>query len=76
MSDWIPFDQWAECARMERPGYVFEVAAADGRSLFTACVSSLPIPFDWKAQPTHFRIVPMPRPRHSTPIPPPAKPPQ
>ena len=50
MGDWVPIDQWPECARMERPGIVFEVRNRDGQSLVTPCVVPLPeTPFDWTA---------------------------
>jgi hypothetical protein len=54
---------------MERPGIIFEVVNADGRSLFTQCVDPLPMPFDWTSPPMHFRAVAEHRPRHSSPIP-------
>jgi hypothetical protein len=69
MSDWIDFDQWRNCARMERPGFVFEVRNRDGRSLLTACAVPLQLPLDWKSPPVHFRQVEAPRPRRSNPIP-------
>ena len=69
MSDWINFDLWKDCARMERPGFVFEVVNADGHSLFTPCVQPLQIPWDWKSAPVRFRIVEAPKPRHSSPLP-------
>lgn len=69
MSDWIDFDQWKDCARLERPGYAFEVKNAEGQSLFTACTVPLRLPSDWKSPPFHFRLVEEPKPRHSTPIP-------
>ena len=69
MSDWINFDQWQNCVRMERPGFVFEVRNAEGRSLLTTCTVSLQVPFDWKSPPVHFRLVKALRPRHSDSIP-------
>lgn len=69
MSDWIDFDQWKNCARMERPGYVFEVRNAAGDSLFTPCTHPLQTPSDWTSAPVRFRLVPEPEPRHSAPIP-------
>lgn len=69
MSDWVDFDRWHECARMERPGIIFEVVNDDGQQLFTNCTVPLEFPFDWKSPATRFRAVPEPRPRHSTPIP-------
>lgn len=73
MSDWIPFERWQECARLERPGYVFEVANGEGRSLFTACTVPLQQPFDWTSPPVRFRLVTAPPARHSTPLPKPQK---
>jgi hypothetical protein len=69
MSDWIDFDRWTECARMERPGFVFEVANGEGQSLLTACTPTLRLPFDWTSPPVRFRQVEAVRPRHSNPIP-------
>ncbi|MXQ12542.1 hypothetical protein [Microvirga makkahensis] len=69
MSDWIAFDLWNECARMERPGYVFEVKNEEGQSLFTGCTVPLRLPADWKSPPMVFRLIEEPKPRHSTPIP-------
>jgi len=69
MSEWISYDRWPECARMERPGYVFEMANKEGQSLFTACTVPLQLPFDWKSPPLRFRLVQAPPERHSSPIP-------
>lgn len=69
MSDWIDFDQWQNCARMERPGFVFEVRNGEGRSLLTTCTVPLQVPFDWKSPPVHFRLVEAPKLRRSNPIP-------
>ena len=69
MSEWIPFDRWPECLRMERPGIVFEVRNGAGQTILTKCEVPLPMPFDWASQPTHFRAVPAVPPRHSSPIP-------
>ena len=74
MGEWMSIDQWPECARMERPGIVFEVRNRDGQSLVTSCVVPLPeTPFDWTGPPAEFRAVPEQPAEHSTPIPPPAK---
>jgi hypothetical protein len=74
MSDWISIERWSECARMERPGIIFEIRNSEGQSLLTRCVVPLPeTPFDWKSPPVQFRAVPAPRPRHSTPIPRPSR---
>jgi hypothetical protein len=73
MSDWIPYERWQDCVRMERPGYVFEVANDRGRSLFTPCTVPLRLPFDWTTPPTRFRLVAEPPPRRSSPIPAPQK---
>ena len=70
MVDWIPIDQWVECAKLERPGVVFEVRNAQGQSLFTACTPDKPqAPFDWTAPPLEFRPVPETPPKHSSPLP-------
>jgi len=69
MNDWIDFDQWNNCARMERPGFIFEVKNAAGQSLFTSCTQPLQTPWDWTSAPVQFRLVPEPRPHHSAPIP-------
>lgn len=73
MSDWIAFDQWSECRRMERPGYVFEVKNQEGQSLFTTCTVPLQLPADWTSPPVAFRLIEEPKPRHSTPIPRPSR---
>jgi hypothetical protein len=70
MVDWIPMDQWVECARMERPGIVFEVRNAQGQTLLTACLPEMPkAPFDWTAPPIEFRPVPEAPAEHSSPLP-------
>ena len=69
MSDWISYDQWQDCIRMERPGFVFEVRNGEGQSLFTACTIPLKLPFDWTSPPVRFRLVAPPAPRRSTPLP-------
>ena len=69
MSEWISFDRWAECARMQRPGYVFEVINSDGQRMLTQCEQKLPMPFDWRSPPARFRIVEAPPPRRSQPLP-------
>ena len=72
MGEWTDFQQWKDCTRLERPGMVFEVINADGQSLLTPCVEKLNLPWDWKSAPVRFRVVAAPKPRHSTPIPPPS----
>lgn len=73
MVDWIPIDQWVDCAKMERPGIVFEVRNAAGQMLRTACVPDVPeAPFDWTAPPIEFRPVPERPPQHSAPLPDPS----
>ena len=69
MSDWIDFDQWHNCARMERPGFVFEVRNGEGRSLLTPCTVPLQLPFEWRSPPVDFRLVKALKPRRSNPIP-------
>jgi len=69
MSDWISFEHWPDCARLKRPGYVFEVDSGKGQSLFTTCTVPLQLPFDWTSPPVRFRLVPAPPARHSTPMP-------
>jgi hypothetical protein len=73
MSEWIDFDQWKDCTRMERPGHIFEVRSGEGQSLFTTCTVPLQLPFDWKSTPVRFRLVEEPKPRHSKPIPAPRR---
>ncbi len=68
MSEWIDFDRWPECGSMVRPGIIFEVTNEE-QTLFTNCVVPLPLPVDWKSTPVRFRIVPEPKPRHSSPLP-------
>lgn len=69
MGDWIDFSQWQDCARMERPGLVFEVRNGEGRSLLTECTVPLRLPDDWASPPAQFRMVPAPVLRRSNPIP-------
>ena len=70
MGEWLAIEQWERCVEMARPGIVFELRNADGLSLFTPCVSSLPDPpFDWASPAIEFRAVPEEPPRHSTPLP-------
>jgi hypothetical protein len=69
MSDWIAFERWSECARMERPGYIFEVRNPEGHELLTTCTVPLTWPADWRSAPVAFRLIEEPKPRHSTPIP-------
>jgi hypothetical protein len=69
MAEWLVFDQWKECAELERPGFIFEVSNAEGHSLFTPCMTPLQLPWDWKSGPVRFRLVEAQKPRHSTPIP-------
>ena len=75
MSEWISFDRWPECPRMERPQVVFEVRNREGQSILTSCQVPLPMPFDWTSPPIQFRTVPASLPRHSPPIPKPKGPP-
>jgi hypothetical protein len=74
MGEWIDFDRWHECIRMERPGIVFEVSNEEDRRLITRCLAPLEVPFDWDSPPVRFRAVPEPPPRHSAPIPGPRQP--
>lgn len=74
MSEWLTFDRWGDCSRMERPGFVCEVMNREGLSLFTPCAASLPTPWDWKSGPVRFRLVEAPKPRHSAPVPKPQHP--
>jgi hypothetical protein len=73
VADWVDFDQWKDCARLERPGYVFEVKNGEDQSLLTTCTIPLQVPFDWKSPPVKFRLVREPAPRHSAPIPKPQR---
>jgi hypothetical protein len=74
MSDWMAIAQWEECQKLAKPGIVFEIRNARGQSMWTQCVMPLPpMPFDWTSPPVEFRAVPEAPPRHSDPIPPPAK---
>ncbi|KAB0266136.1 hypothetical protein FEZ63_15365 [Microvirga brassicacearum] len=72
MSDWVSFDRWSECPRLERPGFVFEVSNEAGQSLFTGCTVPLQLPLDWTSPPVRFRLVAAPAPRHSAPMPTPS----
>jgi hypothetical protein len=68
LSDWISFDHWPDCARIEQPGFVFEVQNEQGQSLLTTCTVPLQLPFDWKSAPVQFRLLEAPLPRHSNAI--------
>ena len=69
MAEWMDMTHWPDCARLARPGYVFEVANAEGDSLFTPCVQVLPVPWDWKSAPVRFRLAAEKPARHSQPTP-------
>lgn len=73
MSEWVSYEHWQECARLERPGFVFEVVNGEGQRLYTSCTVPLELPHDWKSAPLRFRLVAVPPPRHSAPIPKPQK---
>ena len=74
VSAWIEVAQWNDSRPLARPGVVFEIQNADGQSMLTAYVVPMPkAPFDWKSPPLRFRVVVEPAPRHSEPIPPPAR---
>jgi hypothetical protein len=73
MTEWMAIEQWAECRRLERAGFVFEIRNAQGQSLFSMCTPEVPrAPFDWKGPPVEFRLVPEAPPQHSTPLPEPS----
>jgi len=70
MSEWIAIAQWEKCRELSRPGIIFEISNAEGKSLFTPCVMPLPsMPFNWKSPPLRFRAVAEPPPERSAPIP-------
>lgn len=69
MSDWIDFSRWPECQSMQRPGYVFELANAEGKTLLMRCAPDAPRPAGWSTGPIRFRLVPEQPPRHSAPAP-------
>jgi hypothetical protein len=72
MSEWMAIAQWHECAKMTRPGIVFELKNAEGLTLLTSCTAAVPgTPYGWKSPPVMFRAVEAPRPQHSGPMPPP-----
>lgn len=73
MVDWVPIEEWARCAALERPGIVFEVRNAEGQSLLARCGVKVPeTPFDWTSPPVAFRPVEEAPPVHSEPLPAPA----
>ena len=58
MSEWMSISQWHECAKMTRPGIVFELKNAEGLTLLTPCVATVPAtPYGWKSPPVMFRTV-------------------
>lgn len=70
MSEWMAIAQWHDCAKMAKPGIIFEIRNAEGQSLFTPCVPTVPQkPWDWKSPPLMFRAIAEPKPQHSEPIP-------
>jgi hypothetical protein len=74
MGEWIAIAQWDKCLELARPGIIFEISNAEGKSLFTPCVMPLPpVPFDWKSAPVRFRAIPQSPPQHSSPLPEPPK---
>jgi hypothetical protein len=74
MGEWISIEQWQECLKLARPGIIFEISNAEGKSMFTPCVVPLPpVPFNWKSAPARFRAIPEPAPQHSSPLPEPSK---
>jgi hypothetical protein len=74
VGEWMAIAQWHECDRLKRPGIVFEIQNAEGLSLFTPCMPTIPpTPFDWKSPPVRFRAVVQEPPRHSEPIPAPKR---
>ncbi|MDB5571469.1 MAG: hypothetical protein JWN93_2652 [Hyphomicrobiales bacterium] len=73
MDAWFDFQQWADCARMSRPGHVFEVENAQGQRLLTPCVPRLETPWDWASGPVRFRLVREAPPRRSSPMPEPSR---
>ena len=70
--DWMNMDLWSECARMERPGYVFEIENAQGMTIQMHCAEAIPVPWDWTSPPQRFRLIVEPEAIRSDPIPPPA----
>lgn len=75
MGEWIAIAQWQDCAKMTRPGIVFEIRNADGEVLITPCLQTLPeLPPNWKSPALQFRAVVEAKPAHSAPIPAPRKP--
>ena len=74
MGEWIAIAQWEKCRELARPGIIFEISNAEGKSLFTPCTVPMPpMPFDWKSAPVRFRAIPEPAPERSAPIPAPRK---
>jgi hypothetical protein len=74
MGEWISIERWQECRELARPGIIFEISNAEGRSMFTHCVVPLPpVPSQWKSAPVRFRAIPEPAPQHSSPLPTPSK---
>jgi hypothetical protein len=72
LSDWVDIAHWENCKEMARPGVIVEIRNAEGKSLFTPCVTPLPaMPWDWNSPPLQFRAVAEPKPQHSDPLPPP-----
>ena len=69
MAEWLAIAHWQECAKLAKPGVVFELRNAEGQVLVTACSERFPaLPYDWKSPPIQFRTVVEAKPEHSAPI--------
>ena len=74
MDGWMTIAQWHTCANWAGPGMVFELANAEGQSMFSPCVRPVPAaPWDWTSPPDRFRPVSAMPQRHSEPLPLPVK---
>jgi hypothetical protein len=70
MGEWMAIVQWQDCARLARPGIVFELRNAEGRTMLSPCTVRAPKPpLDWTSPPVEFRAVAEPPAEHSAPIP-------
>jgi hypothetical protein len=75
-AEWMDMALWADCARLERPGYVFEIENAQGMTIQTPCTAQVDVPFDWTSPPLRFRLIAEQPAVRSTPMPKPVAPKQ
>ena len=74
MGEWIAIAQWDKCLGLARPGIIFEVSNAEGRSLVhTVCGVAATAAVRLEIAPVRFRVVPEFRRSTRRPLPEPPK---